>query len=64
MGGTSEREIDFSPDLSEEYQKRFDALTDELIEFQESLDREVAIKDEIRTIEDKIDKEISEDRVK
>ncbi|QZA89541.1 DUF4338 domain-containing protein [Salinarchaeum sp. IM2453] len=64
MGGTSEREIDFSPDLSEEYQKRFDALTDELIEFQESLDREVAIKDEVRTIEDKMDKEISEDRVK
>lgn len=64
MGVTSEREVDFSPNLSEKYQRRFDALTDELIEFQESLDREVAIKDEIRSIENDIDDEITEDQIR
>lgn len=51
MGVTSEREIDFSPNLSDECQQRFDTLTDELVEFQEDLDREVAIRDEIRSVE-------------
>jgi hypothetical protein len=64
MGATSEREVDFSPDLSEKYKRRFDALTDELIEFQESLDREVAIKDEIRSVESEIDDEITEDQIR
>jgi hypothetical protein len=64
MGATSEREVDFSPNLSERYQRRFDALTDELIEFQESLDREVAIKDEIRSVESEIYDEITEDQIR
>ena len=64
MGATSEREVDFSPDLSEKYKRRFDALTDELIEFQESLDREVAIKDEIRSVESEIDDEITGDQIR
>jgi len=64
MGATSEREVDFSPNLSEKYQRRFDALTDELIEFQESLDREVAIKDEIRSVESEIEDEITEDQIR
>ena len=64
MGATSEREVDFSPDLSEKYKRRFDALTDELIEFQESLDREVDIKDEIRSVESEIDDEITGDQIR
>jgi hypothetical protein len=64
MGGTSEREVDFSPNLCDEYQRRFDALTDELIEFQESLDREVAIKDEIRSVENAIEDEINGDQIR
>jgi hypothetical protein len=64
MGATSEREVDFSLNLSEKYQRRFDALTDELIEFQESLDREVAIKDEIRFVESEIDDGITEDQIR
>lgn len=64
MGGNSEREVDFSPNLCDEYQRRFDALTDELIEFQESLDREVALKDEIRSIEREIDEEITGDQIR
>jgi hypothetical protein len=64
MGETFEREVDFSPDLSDEYQRRFDALTDELIEFQGELDREVAIRDEIRSVEEALEEEISEGRVR
>ena len=64
MGANFDREVDFSPTLSEKYQRRFDALTDELIEFQESLDREVAIKDEIRSIENEIEDEITEDQIR
>ena len=58
-----DREEEFSPDLSESHQRRFDALTDELIEFQEPLDREVAIKDEIRSIENEIEEEVTEDQI-
>lgn len=64
MGANFEREVDFSPDLSDKYQRRFDALTDELIEFQKALDREVAIKDEIRSIESKIGDEITEGQIR
>ncbi len=64
MGANSEREVDFSPGLSVEYQRRFDALTDELIEFQESLDREVAIKDEIRSIENEIEDKVTEVQIR
>lgn len=64
MGTNFDREVDFSPTLSERYQRRFDALTDELIEFQESLDREVAIKDEIRSVENEINDEITEDQIR
>jgi hypothetical protein len=65
MGANSlQREVDFSPNLSEKYQRRFDALTDELIEFQEPLDREVAIKDEIRSVESEIDDEVSEAQIR
>ncbi|WP_423743920.1 Druantia anti-phage system protein DruA (plasmid) [Haladaptatus sp. SPP-AMP-3] len=64
MGANSEREVDFSPDLPGQYQRRFDALTDELIEFQEILDREVAIKDEIRSIESKIEDEVTEGQIR
>lgn len=61
---SSERELEFSPDLAAEYQQRFDALTDELMQFQEPLDREVAIKDEIQIVEPEIEDEITEDRVR
>lgn len=65
MGATSyEREVDFSPNLPEEYQLRFDALTDELIEFQGELDRKVAIRDEIRLVEQALEKDISEGRIR
>lgn len=65
MGANSvDREMDFSPDLSKEYQRRFEALTDELIEFQEELDREVAIKDEIRSVEKELEDEFTKDRVR
>jgi hypothetical protein len=64
MGATFQREVDFSPNLSEKYQRRFDVLTDELIEFQESLDREVAIKDEIRSVESEIGDDITEDQIR
>ncbi|WIV68933.1 Druantia anti-phage system protein DruA [Natrialbaceae archaeon AArc-T1-2] len=64
MGANSEREVDFSPDLPGQYQRRFEALTDELIEFQEDLDREVAIKDEIRYIESEIEDGITEGQIR
>jgi len=64
MGANSEREVDFSPNLLDHFQRRFDALTDELIEFQEELDREVAIKDEIRSIESEIEDEITEGQIR
>lgn len=64
MGANSEREVDFSPNLSDQYQRRFEALTDELIEFQEDLDREVAIKDEIRYIENEIEDEVIESQIR
>ncbi|WP_313694215.1 Druantia anti-phage system protein DruA [Halorarum halobium] len=64
MGETFDREVDFSPTLPEEYQRRFDALTDELIEFQEELDREVAIRDEIRSVEQALNEEVSEGRIR
>ncbi len=55
----SDREILYDPDLGPEYEKRFDALTDELVEYPKEVDREVAIKDEIQTIE----KNLSEDQL-
>lgn len=64
MGETFEREVDFSPDLTDEYQRRFDALSDELIEFQGELNRKVAIRDEIRSVEESLEEEISEGRVR
>lgn len=64
MGANSEREIDFSPNLPDQYQRRFEALTDELIEFQEDLDREVAIKDEIRYVENEIEDEVTEGQIR
>jgi hypothetical protein len=64
MGANLEREVDFSPNLSDQYQRRFDALTDELVEFQEDLDREVAIKDEIRYIENEIEDEVGEAQIR
>jgi len=64
MGANSEREVDFSPNLPDQYQRRFEALTDELIEFQEDLDREVAIKDEIRYVENEIEDEVTEGQIR
>jgi hypothetical protein len=45
----------FEPDLSPEYSDRFDRLTDELLEYSDDLDREVAIKDETMSIENEVD---------
>ncbi len=60
-----DREVLFSPDLSPQFQRRFDALTDELVEYPKSLDREVAIKDEIKTVEENLsDSDLSENRVR
>ncbi len=60
-----DREVLFSPDLSPQFQRRFDALTDELVEYPKPLDREVAIKDEIKTVEDNLsESELSENRVR
>ncbi len=60
-----DREVLFSPDLSPQFQRRFDALTDELVEYPKELDREVAIKDEIKTVEEDLNEsELSEDRVR
>lgn len=64
MGATFGREIDFLPSLPEKYQQRFNSLTDELIEFQKPLDREVAIKYEIRSVQSKTDDEITEDQIR
>jgi len=64
MGANSEREVDFSPNLPDQYQRQFEALTDELIEFQEDLDREVAIKDEIRYVENEIEAEVTEGQIR
>ena len=64
MGANSEREVDFSPNFPDQYQRRFEALTDELIEFQEDLDREVAIRDEIRYIENEIEDEVTEGQIR
>ncbi len=63
MGASIDREVDFLPNLKNKYERRFDILTDELVEFQEELDREVAIKDEIRSIETELEEEITEGRV-
>lgn len=63
MGASIEREVDFSPDLPEVYQRRFDVLTDELVQFQEELDREVAIRDEIRSIKNNLEDEVTGGRV-
>lgn len=61
----NKREVSYTPDLSPQFTRRFDALTDELIEYPKQLDREVAIKDEIKTVEQNLsDEEISEDRVR
>jgi hypothetical protein len=49
--------IPFDPDLSDEFADRFDALTDELIEYPRTLDREVALKDEIKKIKSGTDTE-------
>lgn len=60
-----EREVLYSPDLAPQYSRRFDALTDELVEYPKQLDREVTIKDEIKTVEQNLsDTELSEDRVR
>ncbi len=60
-----DREVAFTPDLTPEYAQRFDALTDELVEYPKQLDQEVAVKDEISTIEQNLDEdELSEDRVR
>lgn len=64
MGKTIDRELDFSPTMPDEYQQRFDALTDELIEFQKELDREVAIRDEIRSVTQAPDEGVSEGRIR
>ncbi|WP_197427882.1 Druantia anti-phage system protein DruA [Halogeometricum sp. CBA1124] len=61
----NEREVLYTPDLSPKFTRRFDALTDELVEYPKSLDREVAIKDEIKTVEQNLSgEELSEDRVR
>lgn len=61
----NEREVLYTPDLSPQFIRRFDALTDELVEYPKQLDREVAIKDEIKTVEQNLgDEELSEDRVR
>lgn len=64
MGSNSDREVDFRPDLSDQFQRRFDDLTDELIEFQEPLDREVAIRDETRFVENQTEGEVTEDQIR
>jgi hypothetical protein len=61
----ADRNVLYSPDLAPRFTRRLDALTDELVEFPKQLDREVAIKDEIRTVEkDLSDSELSEERVR
>jgi len=60
-----DREVPFTPDLSPGYTERFDALTDELVEYPKQLDQEVAVKDEISTIERNLDEEeLSEERIR
>jgi hypothetical protein len=60
-----EREVLYSPDLAPQYSRRFDSLTDELVEYPKQLDREVTIKDEIKTVEQNLsDTELSKDRVR
>jgi len=60
-----DREVPFAPELSPEYARRFDALTDELVEYPKQLDQEVTVKDEIRTIERNLEEEeLSENRVR
>lgn len=66
MAQTSDsREVLFSPDLAPRFNSRAEALTDELVEYPKQLDREVSIKDEIRTVEQNLsDSDLSEDRVR
>lgn len=61
----ADRDVLYSPDLAPRFVRRLDALTDELVEFPKELDREVAIKDEIRTVEKNLgDSELSEERIR
>jgi len=48
---TPDREVPFVPELSPRYGQRFDVITDELVEFPNEIDREVAIKDELSRLE-------------
>jgi hypothetical protein len=58
----ADRDVLYSPDLAPRFAHRLEALTDELVEFPKQLDREVAIKDEIRTVEKNLsDTGLSED---
>lgn len=60
-----DREVLYTPDLAPQFARRFVALTDELVEYPKQLDREVTIKDEIKTVEQNLsDAELSEDRVR
>jgi len=60
-----DREVLYTPDLASQFAQRFDALTDELVEYPRQLDREVTIKDEIKTVEQNLsDTELSEDRIR
>lgn len=61
----NERDVLYTPDLSPQFTRRFDALTDELIEYPKQLDRKVAIKDEIKTVEQNLgDEELSEGHIR
>src|SRR5699024_9830208 len=61
----NERDAPYTPNLSPQFTRRFDALTDELVEYPKQLDRKVAIKDEIKTVEQNLDdEELSEGRVR
>lgn len=61
----ADRDVLYSPDIAPRFKRRLDALTDELVEFPKELDREVAIKDEIRTVEKNLgDSELSEGRIR
>lgn len=60
-----DREVPYNPDLHSKYAHRLDALTDELVEYPNPLDREVAIKDEIKTIEQNLsDAQLSQESIR
>lgn len=47
--------VEFAPTLSDEFQARFDSLTDELVEYTGEVNREVTLKEEIQEIETTLD---------